>query len=404
MSQIETIEQYPFARDSRCPMQPSSEYARRRTEAPLERINTGQETIPWLVTRYRDAVSVLGDAGKFSSNPAADGYPRRGGNTDLLVGRFLFTQDPPKHTRLRGVITEEFSVKRVKGYSDMITRVVSETLDAFVAGKSHGDFVSEVAFKIPGRVMFEVLGMPQEDRETFLDWITQCLGPAGAVTPEQAATAAAAYQGYVDDFLRFRERNPSADVIGRLVTNALEPGLVTRDELLDLIQALITGGFDTTAHTMAMGTMLLLTHPEQLALLRNESSLTANAVEEILRITAVTHVGRRRVAVEDAMVGDTTIRAGEGVIVSQDAVNRDETIFANPDEFDITRKAARRHMTFGFGIHLCLGSPLARMELREVFGQLFTRIPTLELAVPAEDVTVVADATILGLESLEVRW
>ncbi|MEE3849662.1 cytochrome P450 [Gordonia sp. LSe1-13] len=404
MSFNEVVETYPFPRDSRCPMRPSGEYARRRDEEPLNRLGLGRDRDPWLVTRYRDAVSVLGDAGRFSSNPAADGFPRRGGNTDLLVGRFLFTQDPPKHTRLRGVLTEEFSVSRVNGYREMVTRVVAQTLDEFVSGKSSGDFVSEVAFRIPGHVMFEVLGMPHQDRGRFLDWITQCLGPVGSVPTDQASAAARAYQAYVDDFLAYRERTPSDDVIGRLVRNALEPGLVTREELLDLIQALITGGFDTTAHTMAMGTFALLTNPDQLALLRNDPSLAGNAVEEILRTTAVTHTGRRRVATEDVLIGDQEISAGDGVIVSQDAVNRDDAVFAEPDVFDITRKGARRHMTFGFGIHLCLGSPLARMELQEVFGTLFAKIPTLELAVPEADVEVVADATILGLESLQVRW
>lgn len=401
---LEKVDQYPFPRDGECPFQPSPEYARRRAEEPVSRVRTGTGNDPWLITRFQDAVAVLGNPGVFRSNPTLPGYPRRGGHTDLLVGKFLFAQDPPTHTRLRSVLVEEFSVRRVVAHAEMVSRVVSETLDDFVRARSEGDLVADVAFRIPGRVMFEVLGMPHEDREQFLTWITRCLGPVGLVTEGEAAAAVASYQAYVDDFLTFREQNPSDDVIGRLVTNALEPGIVSRDELLFLIQALITGGFDTTAHTMGLGVLALLRNPDQLDLLRNDTSLAPKVAEEVLRTTAVTHVGRRRVAVEDIEVGGTLIRSGEGVIVSQDAVNRDEAIFTDPHEFNIERDGARRHMTFGFGIHLCVGSPLARMELRELFAQLFARIPTLELARPNDEDPYVRDATMWGLERLDVRW
>jgi cytochrome P450 len=404
VSDMTQIDEFPFPRDEGCPLWPSKEYARRRHEEPVSRVRTGTDNDPWLITRYADAIAVLGNPAAFSQDPLAPGYPHRPGHSEILTSGFLMEIDPPLHTRLRGVVNEEFSVRRIGGHAELVRRVVSQVLDDFLASGSPADLVSGIAYRLPGLVICELLGVPYEDKDLFLNWITLCFGPPNEESQKQAAVAAKEFADYVDELLTQKQRSPSDDIIGRMVKNSLEPGTVSRDELLTLIRSLVVGGFDTTANTISLGTLAFLLHPEQMAALRDNSELAGNAAEEVLRVTAITHLGRRRAARKDVEVGGTLIRAGEGVIVSQDAVNRDESLFDDPDRFNIERTGARRHMSFGFGIHLCVGSPLARLELKELFAQMFVRIPTLSLAGTRNDVGYKADGNIWGLQRLEVRW
>ena len=167
----------------------------------------------------------------------------------------------------------------------------------------------------------------------------------------------------------------------------------------------LIAGHETTANMIALGTSALLEHPEQLAELRDtdDLKLVANAVEELLRYLTIVHYGQRRVALEDVEVAGRLVRAGEGVVLAIDAGNRDETAFPDPDRLDIHRQA-RHHVAFGYGVHQCLGQPLARMELQVVYSTLYRRIPTLALAIPFEDVPFKHDMVVYGVHSLPVTW
>ncbi|MCW2883139.1 MAG: cytochrome, partial [Streptosporangiaceae bacterium] len=168
---------------------------------------------------------------------------------------------------------------------------------------------------------------------------------------------------------------------------------------------LLVAGHETTANMIALGTLTMLQHPDQLAELReaDDPKLVANAVEELLRYLNITHSGRRRVAIEDVEVGGHLVKAGEGVIAANDSGNRDENVFPDPDGLDIHRQA-RHHIAFGYGIHQCLGQPLARVELQVVYGTLYRRIPTLRLAVPLEEVNFKHDMLVYGVHELLVSW
>jgi cytochrome P450 len=194
-------------------------------------------------------------------------------------------------------------------------------------------------------------------------------------------------------------------MIGRLVTDQLAAGELTRDEVAAMASLMLVAGHETTANMIGLGTLALLEHPEQLAELRDteDPKLVANAVEELLRYLTIVHSGRRRVATEDVEVAGQLVRAGEGVILANDVGNRDEVQFPEPDTLDIHRQA-RHHVAFGFGVHQCLGQPLARMELQVVYGTLYRRIPTLALAIPFEDVQFKHDMAVYGVHSLPVTW
>lgn len=400
-----SAEKFPFPRDPECPLLPSKEYERRRREEPISRVDVGSESEPWLVTRHADMVAVMGNPAVFSHSPLTPGFPSRPAAAGALTEGFLLEQDPPVHTRQKAVLMEEFSLRKVQQHAPLVRRVVTETLDNFIASGSPAEFVSGVAYRIPGEIICELLGVQPGERERFLGWISACMttSPQGEEGQQKTAAALEAFSEYVEYLLDQKLRERPDDLIGRMLHN-LDEGVVSRDEMIRLIKTLIVGGIDTTANTIALGTLAFLLHPEQLAKLRDDPGLASNASEEVLRFTNITHTGRRVAAREDIEIGGTLIRAGEGVVVTADAVNRDQAVFEDPNTFDIERKNARRHGTFGFGIHLCVGSALARLEMKEFFSQVFVRIPTLALAGEEQGVEYKYDSTIWGLERLDVRW
>jgi cytochrome P450 len=192
-------------------------------------------------------------------------------------------------------------------------------------------------------------------------------------------------------------------VLSRLVLEQSQT--MSRSQMADMAMLLLVAGHETTANMIALGTLTMLQHPGQLAELResNDPKLVASAVEELLRYLSIVHTGRRRVAIEDVEVGGQKIRAGEGVIVATEAGNRDAGAFPDPDVLDIHRQA-HHHVAFGYGVHQCLGQPLARVELQVVYGTLYRRVPTLRLAVPLEEIRFKHDMFVYGVHELPVSW
>jgi cytochrome P450 len=194
----------------------------------------------------------------------------------------------------------------------------------------------------------------------------------------------------------------SGDIVSGLIRDHVLAGQLTRKELTHMLHLLLVGGFDTTANMIALGTITLLRHPDQLAELREDSSLVPGAVEELLRYLTVAHHVAFRLATDEIEIGGHCVHAGEGVIAPLAAANRDPEVFPDPDRFDIHRDA-RRHVAFGFGIHQCLGQHLARIELNVVFERLPRRFPGLALAV-ADDELRFKNSMIYGVEALPVTW
>jgi cytochrome P450 len=189
------------------------------------------------------------------------------------------------------------------------------------------------------------------------------------------------------------------------VAGRVRAGELTRREAAHIGVLLLVAGHETTANMIALGTLALLQHPDQLARLRDgdDPGLVASAVEELLRYLNITHGGRRRVAVEDIEIAGHTIGAGEGIVFPTEVGNRDPAAFPDGDRLDVTRDA-RHHVAFGFGVHQCLGQPLARMELQVVYGTLYRRIPTLALATDIEWVPFKHDGFVYGVYELPVTW
>jgi hypothetical protein len=272
-----------------------------------------------------------------------------------------------------------------------------------LAGPKPVDFVSAFALALPTLVISDVLGIPYEDQTFFQEITDKIVDPA---TPSDVlATAVGELGKYVNELLEIKVKEPKDDMLSRLAA-FWQSGEISREDAVGGGLVLIPAGHETTANMTTMSTIVLLQNPDQLDEIRDgqDAALIENAVEELLRYIEIPHYGRRRVALEDIEIAGQVIRKGEGVILANNIADREPGIYeGDPDKLDLHRNA-RHHLAFGYGIHQCLGQPLARAELQIILATLFRRIPTLALAVPLDDVQFRPDLFVYGARPVPVTW
>ena len=254
---------------------------------------------------------------------------------------------------------------------------------------------------LPTEVITFLLGVPYDDHELF-HRATRIQFSAKS-RPDEVRASIDELFAYLDRLISIKEADPQNDVVSRLVHEQLLPGHVTRDTLINIVRLLLSAGHQTTQNMTALGVLTLIQHPAELAKLRADPALIPNAVEELLRYGSVLHMGARRVALEDIEVNGFPVRAGEGVICSIPAANRDERLFPDANALQVDRDTAG-HVAFGFGVHQWLGQVLARVELQVVYGRLFERLPNLRLAVPFEELRFRHDMFVYGVHELPLAW
>ncbi|GAB3568789.1 cytochrome P450 [Amycolatopsis endophytica] len=393
---------YPQPRATGCPFDPPP--GARGIGAPVTRVRSWDGSTPWLVTRYEDQRAALADP-RVSADSTLPGYPSTspGIAARRSRARTFIAMDDPEHARLRRMVTAPFAVKRVEALRPAVQRIVDDLIDGMLAGPKPVDLVTAFALPVPSLVICALLGVPYEDHEFFQE--NSRVLVHRDTTPEEGVAAQERLIGYLDGLVQRKLADPADDLLSELATRRVATGELTRREAAVLGQLMLVAGHETTANMIALGTLALLEHPDQLALLREteDPKLVAGAVEELLRYLTIVHLGRRRVALEDIEIGGRTIRAGEGLILANDLGNRDGTQFADPDRLDV-RRDARRHIAFGFGVHQCLGQPLARVELQVVYGTLYRRIPALRLATGLDRVRFKHDGAVYGVYELPVTW
>ncbi|WP_416981692.1 cytochrome P450 [Streptomyces sp. T028] len=397
----DAVPEFPMPRADRCPFDPPPALRELRERAPLTRVRLWDGTEPWLVTRYADQRALLGDP-RVSADTDRPGYPTKA-SPDAGEGKLSFIMmDDPEHARLRRMVTAPFAIKKVEALRPAVQRIVDDLIDKLLAGPKPVDLVEEFALPIPSLVICELLGVPYDDHAFFQD-NTRTMVHRDA-TPEQRGLASREVAGYLAGLIGKRLADPRDDLLSS-IAGRITVGEIDHQQATEMALLLLIAGHETTANMIALGTLALLQHPDQLALLRetDDPKLVSSAVEELLRYLHITHLGRRRAVTEDIEIGGQVIRAGEGVIMVNEIANRDPEVFEDPDRLDITRDA-RRHVAFGFGVHQCLGQPLARMELQVVYGTLYRRIPALKLVGSLDDVRFKHDAFIYGVHSLPVTW
>jgi hypothetical protein len=401
---------FPMQRAAGCPFDPPPGYRKLQAEAPISRVRLWDGSTPWLITRYEDQRNLLADQ-RISVDIMHPGYPHvmpgeaSSANTpaSLERPRVFVAQDDPEHARIRRMVTGPFAIKRVEALRPAVQRIVDGLIDDMLAGPKPADLVKAFALPVPSLVICEMLGVPYADHD-FFQHNSKILVNRGS-SPEAVREARGNLVDYLDELITGKLASPAKDLLSELAAEQVATGELTQRDLAVLGMFLLSAGHETTANMIALGTLALLEHPDQLADLRHsdDPKLVAGSVEELLRYLNILHMGRRRVALADIEIGDQLIKAGDGVIMALDVGNRQDDVFADPDKLDIHRDA-RRHLAFGFGVHQCLGQPLARVELQVVYSTLYRRIPQLRLAVDLADVPFKHDGLVYGVYELPVTW
>ncbi|MEU8827490.1 cytochrome P450 [Streptomyces sp. NPDC048636] len=394
-------------RDRGCPFDPPEGYAGLREEGGPSRLAFPDGKVGWLFTRYEDVHVLLADD-RFSADRRRASSPVRAlplpEDDSRRAGSFI-GMDPPEHTRYRRLLARWFTVRRMRGLLPDIEEIVTSRLDAMERTGPPTDLVAAFARPIPSLVICQLLGVPYEDRADFQRWTFTLFG----IDREEAELLAArdALWEYMRDLVAVKRRQPDDGLLSGLAHGADSAadghGPLTDAELTGVGLLLLVAGHETTANMLGLGTYALLSHPAQAALVRERPELADHAVEELLRYLTIAQFGTIRIAREDVEIAGVRVRAGETVVASLAAANRDPAPFPVPDDLDVTRDAGQ-HLAFGHGIHQCLGQHLARMEMTTAFPALLRRFPTLRLAVPPDQVPLRDDMLVYGVHRLPVDW
>ncbi|TDD88009.1 cytochrome P450 [Actinomadura rubrisoli] len=388
---------FPWPR--RCPFDPPEPHGEYRDRPGLTKVPIAAGGQTWVVTRYDEVREALNDE-RLSNDRGDPGFPAPFPiPKDFTLNSSLLGMDPPVHTDYRRRVAKDFTVRRVKLLRPRVQEIVDERIEELVRAGPPQDLLAAFALPVTISVIMELLGIPSGDRD-FLHVRTRVMF-GGTATADERKTAVNELDEYFRELVARKYDAPGDDLVGKL-TGAF-PRAGEFDELVHLTRLLFNGGHESTASMIALSTLALLRHPGQLDLLRKDPELAPPAVEELLRYLSVTDLTTARVAGADLEIGGTRVAAGEGVFPLTAAANRDPEAFERPDELDITR-GSRKHLAFGHGRHLCLGSELARLELEVVFRTLYDRLPGLALAVPFEDLAFKDGGLVYGVEKLPVTW
>lgn len=366
-------------------------YAMGRTASPL--FVPGREL--WLVFGYHDVQAVLKDNETWSSQmmpPGYDGPPPT-----------MLQSDPPRHTRLRGLVSQAFTPRVVEQLEPRIREIATALVDA-VSPAREADLVEALTYPLPVIVIAEILGIPGEDREQFKRWsndVVDSLGTGLAGEQRgQAIETVEAMRVYFGELIEERRIHPRNDLISGLVAAEVDGQRLDPVDLLQMLILLLVAGNETTTNLIGNAIIEFMAHPAELAKVRQQPGLLPDAIEEVLRHSSPVQATVRR-ATRETEIGGKKIAAGQAVVLWLGSANRDPEVFAEPDTFDVTR-APNRHLSFGHGIHFCLGAPLARLEARvalEVFLARFARFERPD----AETLPRVPTFIMRGVRRLPVR-
>ena len=399
MADTATVRPYPFGPIRALEIDPM--YFWLQEHEPLARVKLPYGEEGWLLTRYDDVRTALGDPRFSLAQAAVRDVPRL---TPQRYGAILTDQDPPDHTRLRRLVAKAFTARRVEQLRERAEQITGELLDEMVKAGQPADLSEVLAVPLPGLMVCELIGVPYADRDQFRDWVGAWMSVT-ALTPEQRGDYIGRLTGYVAAQAEQRRREPTDDLLGVLVTAHEEGDRLTAEEVVQLTLVILAAGYESTASQIVNFTYALLTHPDQLALLRSRPGLMPGAVEELMRwvpLLAAADV-LPRYALADVELSDGTVPAGEPVLLAKHAANRDPRRYEDPDRLDITRDA-RGQLGFGHGAHHCLGAPLARLDIQTALTALLASFPELRLAVPEDQIEWKSGMAVRGPVALPISW
>ncbi|MEW2621339.1 cytochrome P450 [Streptomyces sp. NPDC048106] len=390
------LPEWPMPRS--CPFSPPDQYAALRERPPVKvRIRGGEA---WLVTRHDHARLVLNDP-RFTADDQHPGFPVRVRLPPAPRMMSFNRMDDPDHERLRRMGTTEFTARRTRRLRPWVEEIVGRLLDELEKGPNPADLVTGFSLRLPSLVIGRLLGVAEGDEAVLARQTETVLSQEAE--PERIQDAYLGMTQYLDRLATDRERSPRDDLVSRLATRYVATGELSHEDLVAMARMFLVAGHETTAHQITLSVLSLLRAPEQLAELRRDPGLYPAAVEELLRYWSIPQDNQARAAAVDVHLDGADIRKGDGVIVAIPGANHDESVFPGAANLDV-RRDAHGHVAFGHGKHLCLGAPLARMELEIALRSLFSRFPALRLAVEPQRVAFRENSIVYGIKELPVAW
>jgi cytochrome P450 len=395
---------WPPTNLARDPLVPLEAGERDAFDGPVRQVRLPTDATAWLVTRHADVRRLLRHPG-FSADLTRPGFPLLRplppGVFQNRAGGFI-RMDGAEHTRLRRMLTAEFMIRNVRRIEPLIRETVDRTLADLRDAGPPADLVGAFALPLPSMVICHLLGVPYADHDFFQQRSRTLLDRNAP--PEQVTRHADELRDYLRALVATKcAGDRSDDLLSRLARDRVDTGELAEDELVGMALLLLVAGHETTANMIGLSTLLLLREPDRYAALRDDPGQADTLVEELLRYLSIVRTGLPRLALEDVEIGGRLIRAGEGVIAVLSLANRDPGAFDRPDEFDPYRQA-HQHVAFGFGVHQCIGQPLARAELRIALVELARRFPDLRLATPDGPLGTRDTSIVFGLDALPVTW
>ncbi len=378
---------------------------------PMQMGAAGQQT--WIVTQMDEVKKVLKDQSLFCVDPSninEDSSIKQSltNTTDdtgsqLFLSNSLNALDEPDHRRLRRLVSKVFTPKYMENLRPTVQEIADELLDQ-VQDKGEMDIVTDYAYKLPIQVISDMVGVPASHQEQIYQWSEAIATGLGVGRlDDEVKESLAFFTEYFTQLIADKRKHPENDLISELISLEEDGDKLDEKELLSLVQLLIFAGHETTTNLISTGTLILLDHPDQLEMLKQDKSLIPNAVEELLRYHGPSTTAGPRYAKKDLVLGGQTIKKGDVLFPLLKSANRDGNVYNDSEELNLTRDV-KRHVAFGHGVHMCLGAPLARLEGDIAFTTLLERMPEIKLGIPREDIQWEFKLAAQGLSSLPVTF
>jgi cytochrome P450 PksS len=382
-------------------------FAKLRTEQPVYRTTLPDKTQVWLLSRYDDVSTLFKDSRfvkRRYSAMTSEQLRKQQWMPPMFrpLERTMLDLDPPDHTRLRQLVQHAFTPRLIDKMRARVQMLADELLDT-VSAKGEMDLIHDYALPLPMTLITEILGVPKRDHDKFHKWSKAIVSVNQFNSNWRVLPTMWMFIRYIRSFLRMRRADPQDDLVSALIKAEEAGNSLSDDELLAMVFLLLVAGHETTVNLIGSGMLELMRHPEEMEKLRREPSLIRLAIEELLRYTSPVFMSTERYARETVTIHDVTISRGEMTLGVIGSANRDETVFDHPDALDITREE-NRHLSFGLGIHFCLGAPLARLEAQIAINTLLQRMPNLHLKVSPGILRWRPSLILRGLEALPVSF
>jgi cytochrome P450 len=384
----------PFSRESVAELAPLFYSVQSGARAVRVCSPVGDEA--WLVTRYKDVKALFDDERLVRSHPNPDLAAKLSFSAILGGPEGNHDSENSDHARLRTAVTHAFSARRMNSLRPRIQAITDDLIDAIIRGAQPADLHAQFSLPLSVRVICELLGVPYADRDRLHDWFNGAMDPIG----NGGRASLGELLHYLGELVDRKRRAPGIDFISDVACS--ERGLSNVD-IQTMVAGLLFAGHHATVSFLDLGIVLLLCNPDQVDDLRRDPSLAAGVAEEVLRCAAPGMGVTPRYASRDIRLGDVTISAGDAVLLAFAAANHDANVFPEPDRFS-ARRCPNPHVAFGYGRHFCIGASLARLELQVGFATLYRRLPTLRLAVPADELRFGRAFMNSGLVTLPASW